>query len=135
MVFARYWESIMKLVYCFLFAFAFSLSACTVYDVDTASNNTLSGSLSRAVNKDRGRYVKENKKYDEAPIYIDYSKSNPVLRHDDEFDKDQKIVKEDPFEERVDFSDYKKMKKKQQDKRNMEQEHGLSEKGGPVSLW
>lgn len=128
----------MKFLYCLLFASLVSLSSsgCTVYDVDTANNNTLSGSLNRAVNKDRGRYVQDNKKYDEAPIYIDYSKSNPLLRHDDEFDEDKELIKADPFEEKVDFSDYKRMKKKQQDKRNMEQNHELGDKeGGPVSLW
>jgi len=126
----------MKFLYLLLFASIFSISACTVYDVDTASNSTLSGSLSKAINKDRGRHIQENQKYDEAPLYIDYSKSNPLLRHDDEFDEDQKVNKIDPFEEKVDFSDYKKMKKKQQDKRNMEQNHELSDKeGGPVSLW
>lgn len=128
----------MKSAYCLLLVsvISFSGSGCAVYDVDTANNSTLSGSLNRAINKERGRSVQDNKKYDEAPIYIDYSKSNPVLRHDDEFDEDKKLIKEDPFEEKVDFSDYKRMKKKQQDKRNMQQNHELSDKeGAPLSLW
>jgi len=107
-----------------------------VYDVDSASNKTLSGSLSKAIKKDRGRYVKEEQKYDEAPTYVDYSKSNPLLRHDDEYDEKRKIGSDDPFEEQVDFSDYQRMKKRQQEKRNMEQDHEVSDKkGGPVSLW
>jgi hypothetical protein len=113
-----------------------NLNGCAVYDVDSASNNTLSGSISRAIHKDRGRYIKEEDKYNEAPTYVDYSKSNPLLRHDDEFDEDQKIVTDDPFEEQVEFSDYQKMKKRQQAKRSMEQDHKITdEKEAPVSLW
>lgn len=112
------------------------MSACTVYDVDKVDNKTLAGSLNRAVNKDRGRYQPSETNDDNtAPIYVDYSKSNPLLRHDDEFDKSKKYSSEDPFEEQVDFSDYQQMKKKQQAKRNMEQEHQVEEKEAGISLW
>jgi len=128
----------MKILYLPLFASLsiFILNGCAVYEVDSASHNTLSGSLNRAVNKDRGRVAKDNQKYKEAPRYIDYSKSNPILRHDDEFNEDKKIQSDDPFEETVDFSDYKKMKKKQQDTRNMKEKHEVSnDPDAPVSLW
>ena len=114
----------------------FLINACAVYEVDSASTDTLSGSLSKLIKKDRGRRIADQQKYDEAPIYVDYSKSNPLLRHDDEFDEDQEFESDDPFEEQVNFSDYQRMKKKQQARRVMEQEHKVTdEEKGPVSLW
>ncbi len=112
------------------------LMSCASYEVDSASNQTLVGSISKAINSDRGRKQKEHETYDQAPIYVDYSKSNPLLRHDDEFDEDQKIEKDDPFEEEVEFSDLKKLKQKRQAKRSMEEDHEIrSEEDGPISFW
>lgn len=126
---------LIRTITCIIFP-VFVMSACTVYDVDKVDNKTLAGSLNRAVNKDRGRYQPSETNDDNtAPIYVDYSKSNPLLRHDDEFDKSKKYSSEDPFEEQVDFSDYQQMKKKQQAKRNMEQEHQVEEKEAGISLW
>lgn len=115
--------------------FILLLSACAVYEVDTASNNTLSGSLNKAVNKDRGRVIKVDNRYDEAPVYIDYSKRNPVLRHDDEFDKETDYQKEDPFEEKVEFSDFEKLKKRQQAKRSVNSNQSSNPEDQPMSLW
>lgn len=114
----------------------FFIAACTVYDVDKADDTTFSGSLNRVVNKDRGRYqpLEENRAA-LAPIYVDYSKSNPVLLHDNELDRNKKYSTEDPFEEKVEFSEYQKMKQKQQAKRNMEQKHQVDEEGKGISLW
>ena len=114
----------------------FVISACAVYDVDKANDTTLSGSLNRVVNKDRGRYqpLEENKTA-AAPIYVDYSKSNPLLRHDDELDRNKKYSSEDPFEERVEFSEYQRMKQKQQAKRNMQQRHQVDDEEAGTSLW
>lgn len=115
--------------------FVLQLVACTVYEVDTASNDTLSGSLSKAVNKDRGRVIKVDKRYEEAPVYIDYSKRNPVLRHDDEFDKEADYQKEDPFEQEVEFSDFEKLKKRQQAKRTVNSNQSSNPEDQAMSLW
>ena len=112
------------------------LISCASYEVDSASDQTLVGSISKAINTDRGRKQKETETYDQAPIYVDYSKSNPLLRHDDEFDEDQKIEKDDPFEEEVEFSDLKKLKQKRQAKRSMEEDHEIRDaENGPISFW
>jgi hypothetical protein len=121
------------LLVCLVTLFFFS---CTVYDVDTAGNSTLAGSLTKAVNKDRARLVKEETQEDEEPVYVDYSKSNPLLRHDEEYDEETDYINEDPFAEDVDFSSYKEMKKRQQAKRRMEKEHKISNKeDDAMSLW
>jgi len=114
----------------------FVISACAVYDVDKANDKTLAGSVNRAVNKDRGRYQPdEYNKANSAPIYVDYSKSNPLLRHDDELDRKKKYSSEDPFEEKVEFSEYQQMKKKQQAKRDMQKSHQVNEENKGMSLW
>ncbi len=118
-----------------LFSTSIMLS-CTVYDVDTADSTTLAGSLSRAINKDRGRSVAKKNNYDDAPTYVDYSKNNPLLRHDDEYTEDETYEAVDPFEEEVDFAEYKKLKERQQQKRQMEENHNLGDdKNGAMSLW
>lgn len=119
------------LVFCLSGAFS-----CTTYAVDTSDSNTLAGSLSKAINKDRGRVVTSDKKYDDAPTYVDYSKSNPLLRHDDEYAEDEKYEAVDPFAEEIDFAEYQELKEKQQQKRRMEESHELSDqKDGAMSLW
>ena len=116
--------------------FVLSVTACAVYDVDTVGNSTMRGSLTQAVNKDKARLVKEQNQQSTAPVYIDYSKRNPLLRHDEEFDANRRYENEDPFEEQVEFSDYRKLKQRQQQKRDMETRHRLSEDDEkPLSLW
>lgn len=119
------------------------MNGCAVYDLDDTDDKTLSGALSRILHKkDLGRQVSEDDS-EKAPIYVDYSKNNPVLLHDDEYEEEIEYEEEDPFEEAVEFSDFKKLKKRQQEKRDFEKDHKITKRTDkeddgadePVSLW
>ncbi len=112
-----------------------ALTACSNYAVDTSRNASLASSMKSAANN-RQETRKTRPHETQAPAYIDYSKSNPVLRHDDEYDASKKYEVVDPFEEKTEFYDYQRMKQKQQSQRRSNQD-GTPEKEekAPLSLW
>jgi len=87
----------------------FIFNACTSHNIIVEEDDSFAGSINKILNPDQG--IRKTENDDDAPFFIDYSKSNPLLRHDVEFDENKVIDQSDPFEEKTTLLDKQKIER------------------------